>query len=304
MTAAAPILVLPGTADRQVWLRARRQGIGASDVAAVVGVSPYQGPLHVWLSKTGQYDPPPSAAMRWGTRFEDDVLAEYIERNPGKAVTPSPGMYADPTAPWRLASLDGEALDEDGLTVVEIKTGQSRWTSDETWGEPGTDEIPLHYLCQVTWQCLVRQALRWELAFLPLDDLDGYAEYRGQFSPELAERLVTRVTAFRTACILTGVEPEADSLADTTAVLTAMRTGRRPVTTTAELPPEALLWQQGYEANHRAIAEFTAAKAGYGNLLRQALLAAGAEQGYVGGQWVASWTTSQTGKHSLKVKGV
>jgi putative phage-type endonuclease len=298
-----PILVVPGTAERSVWLQARRAGIGASDVAAVIGVSPYQGPLHVWLSKTGQYDVPPNAAMRWGTRFEDDVMDEFIERHPELVVIRSPGMYADPTEPWRMASLDGEAVGDDGLTVVEIKTGQSRWTDKETWGEPGTDEIPLHYLCQVTWACLVRQATRWQLAFLPLDNLDGYAEYRGEFSPELATQLATRVGAFHRDHVLAGAEPDADGLADTTEILAAMR-GTRKLVTRADLPADAQLWQQGYLANHRAVAEFTAAKAEYGNLLRQALLRAGAERGYVDGDLVVSWTAGPAGKPSLKVKGV
>ena len=36
------------------WLDARRNGIGGSDVAAVLGANPWRTPLEVWLSKTGQ----------------------------------------------------------------------------------------------------------------------------------------------------------------------------------------------------------------------------------------------------------
>lgn len=299
---AGPTLLLPGDADHDEWLERRREGIGSSDIAAILGISPWQGPLHVWLDKLGQLNWAGNAATKWGSRFEDDVLEEFIEAHPELVVTPKPGTFADPTAPWRLASLDAEAIGEDGLSVVEIKTGQGRRAGDE-WGEPGTDEIPLYYLTQVTWACDVRRATRWRLAYLPLDDLENYREYEGNFSPALAAQLRERVGAWRDRHILGGVEPTADGLDDTTEILAGRRMQIEAVPT-AELPADALLWQAGYRANHQAIAEFEAAKTEYGNLLRQALIAAKAQEGLVNGEVVATWKLTKAGKPSFRVKGV
>jgi predicted phage-related endonuclease len=37
--------------ERANWLEVRRQGIGGSDAAAAVGLSPYKSPLELWLEK-------------------------------------------------------------------------------------------------------------------------------------------------------------------------------------------------------------------------------------------------------------
>ena len=40
--------------SREDWLQVRQQGIGSSDAAAAVGLSPYKSPLQLWAEKTGQ----------------------------------------------------------------------------------------------------------------------------------------------------------------------------------------------------------------------------------------------------------
>lgn len=39
--------------DRGQWLEVRQGGIGSSDAAAAVGLSPYKSQLELWLEKTG-----------------------------------------------------------------------------------------------------------------------------------------------------------------------------------------------------------------------------------------------------------
>jgi len=38
---------------REQWLELRRQGIGGSDAAAILGMNPWKSPMDVWLEKTG-----------------------------------------------------------------------------------------------------------------------------------------------------------------------------------------------------------------------------------------------------------
>jgi len=58
--AAAPASTEPSSyeaEDRSEWHAARKKGLGGSDIAAVMGVSPWQTPMDVWLSKTGKVGP-------------------------------------------------------------------------------------------------------------------------------------------------------------------------------------------------------------------------------------------------------
>ena len=43
--------------DREKWLNARRSGLGASEVAAVLGLSPWSTPYKVWRDKVSSEPP-------------------------------------------------------------------------------------------------------------------------------------------------------------------------------------------------------------------------------------------------------
>jgi putative phage-type endonuclease len=60
---------------REAWLAERRNHIGASDVAAILGVDPYRGPLAVYAAKVGDIDQHETRWMRWG-RLVEGAIAE------------------------------------------------------------------------------------------------------------------------------------------------------------------------------------------------------------------------------------
>lgn len=284
-TARAVQVLGPEHMDGPDWLAARRKGIGASDVAAVVGVSPYAGPFKVWMDKTGQLPNVDNEAMEWGRRLEGPVLHKFADSHPDWQVTFKPGMFADGHCPWRLVTPDGIAKTTDGCVLVEAKTSLSPFLDEEEWGEPGTDEVPLHYLCQVNWGCGLFGYSEWVMPVLQAGPV--YREYSGRFDPQLFERLAVRVDRMWHQHIVPGVEPPADGLASTVDLLVGRHRAQRHAK--GELPAEAATWARAYKTNHRTIAEFQAAKDQYGNLLRQALLAVNAEDGEVDGQVVATW---------------
>ncbi|WP_197477384.1 YqaJ viral recombinase family protein, partial [Alcanivorax sp. HI0044] len=72
--------------SREDWLKIRKQGIGASDAAAAVGISPYQSPLELWMIKTGRDGlfpaPDPDdiqSPLSWGTLLEPQVAEAYAK---------------------------------------------------------------------------------------------------------------------------------------------------------------------------------------------------------------------------------
>jgi putative phage-type endonuclease len=126
--------------NREEWLAARRQGIGASDAAAAVGLSKWCTPLELYLIKRGELETTENEPMRWGTALEPVIRQEYANRT-GRTVI-LPGLLRHPRIEFALATPDGIA---DGDRLLEVKTARTA----QDWGEPGTNEIPTEYMLQV-----------------------------------------------------------------------------------------------------------------------------------------------------------
>lgn len=135
----------------QRWRERRRQHVGASEAAAVCGLSPYATALSVWLDKVCPSDTPaePTERMRWGLLLEPAIARGY-ELATGRTLVPSK-HYVHGDHPFMAASPDREVSDDN--VIVQLKN-VGRPDAAE-WGEPGTDEIPRHYLlqCQQEMEC-------------------------------------------------------------------------------------------------------------------------------------------------------
>lgn len=151
-------LVISGDAPREEWLAARRQGITASEIAAVMGLSSWESPYSLFYRKTGDLpEQDDSEAKRLGRYLEDYVCQRFAERHPEFDVTGTGReLYAHPDRSWQLATPDRLVSEPyrsfrypGSLAVLEAKTSASY----EGWGEEGSDEIPVAYRCQVLWQC-------------------------------------------------------------------------------------------------------------------------------------------------------
>jgi putative phage-type endonuclease len=139
----------------------RRTGIGGSDAAAALGLSPWRTPFDLWIEKLGEGDPlPASEPMRWGKLLEPVIAAEYCRRT-GRTIEPAPALIRHPTHPWMIGHIDGRVVDEPGR-ILEVKTAGI----GIGWGEPGTDEIPLQYLTQCHHYLIVSGAEAVDVAVL------------------------------------------------------------------------------------------------------------------------------------------
>lgn len=132
--------------DRAQWLAERRTGIGGSDVAAILGMSPWRSPLDVYLDKIGEAsEQPDSPAMLWGRALEPVIRQRFADVT-GLSIAVASGIQRHPTEPHMIASLDGLVLhDEAPVAVFEAKTARTA----EGWGPDGTDEVPDYYAVQV-----------------------------------------------------------------------------------------------------------------------------------------------------------
>ena len=115
---------------REQWLSERLTGIGASEAAAVLGVSPWASRFSVWAEKTGAAVRPdvPSERMRWGLRLEAPIMAEFHERT-GREVSlwPQHEIARHPVHNFMIATPDGYQTDPDrgGMGLVQIKNADA-----------------------------------------------------------------------------------------------------------------------------------------------------------------------------------
>lgn len=141
--------------DRATWLSQRTiQGIGGSEAAAIVGVSPWMTAIELWRLKTGQAqakDLSDNEAVQRGVAMEPAIREFFKALHPTWTVEHHPyDILYQSERPYTFATLDGEITDDEGQKrVLEIKTGTT-----QKWNEWKDGSIPEHYAIQVAHQLL------------------------------------------------------------------------------------------------------------------------------------------------------
>ena len=143
------------------WLTWRAQGISASDVAVVLGLSPYKTPWRLWAEKTGLLLPEDLSGnlfVQRGNALEDAARQDFEERH-GTCVLPTCGEADE--HPVIRASFDG--LDDDGRPVeIKVPSGKTYREILERGVEADAYKL---YWPQVQCQILVSGAQAGYLVF-------------------------------------------------------------------------------------------------------------------------------------------
>jgi len=167
----AQVLTLTTELNREDWLKARKQGIGGSDIAAIAGLSPWRSPMAVYLEKIGELpDQEESEAMYWGTRLEDIVAEEFSLRTGFKVVRKN-AILQHPDCPWMLANIDRRIVGE--KAGLECKTtsayGRENWENER---------VPDMYQLQCQWYMAVTGYDTWWIAVLIGGNTFRYTEIK------------------------------------------------------------------------------------------------------------------------------
>lgn len=129
-------------------LTRRARGIGSSDAAAAIGLNPYFTAVELWQEKRGLAPAfLGNEATKWGKLLEPAVRQEYAEQT-GRVVRLPADTLVHPEHEWVVCHPDGIT---DDRRLYEGKTARF----GDGWGEPGTDQIPEHYLVQVQHALMV-----------------------------------------------------------------------------------------------------------------------------------------------------
>ncbi|WP_228975023.1 YqaJ viral recombinase family protein [Streptomyces sp. DH12] len=199
-------LILPADADRADWLAARRDGIGSSDVPAILGLVEQNPPLKVYLDKRGEDIDDAGEAAFWGTVHEEPVARVWAMRN--RSVIRRVGLVAHVDHPHRMTTLDRRitecplAEDERIPCALEVKT-RSAFKSAQ-WHAGPPDDV----LAQILHQISVCGYEHMHYAVL----IGGNEYHQGvvradQYADVIAD-IETAVDRFWTNHVQPGVPPE------------------------------------------------------------------------------------------------
>lgn len=174
-------LILPECAGRQAWLAARREGIGGSEVGALIGVNEHETAMSIW-SKKKRTEPDvelTGAPIEWGHRLEDVVALKTAEEI-GMVSRFGGGLWAMTDKPHIRVTPDRFACKPRSWkaeAIIECKTAGD----DEHWesgtirpGGHGTGSAPLAYQAQIQWQMGI---LGLEVGFLGCFHIDRSRQF-------------------------------------------------------------------------------------------------------------------------------
>lgn len=149
--------------NQREFLIERQKGIGGSDVAAIMRVSPWKTPLDVYLEKTypipeednfENLDDKPQLSR--GRKLEKYILEEYAEQTSQEL---EPGrLVKHPKYPFLQGHVDAFVKGNEGI-LVEAKSAIGHPSSWE-------DEIPLYYKTQVAFYAMISDCKKVDVAVI------------------------------------------------------------------------------------------------------------------------------------------
>lgn len=243
MTVETPTGVLlgqytPGTPE---WEQARAGlCITATEIAAVVGLSPWQSRFSLWHKKAGLPTPPfqPNPAMEWGNRLEAAVAQKFADEH---------GMELRTTGTWRHQDREWQRATPDRIgddCLVEVKTSPF---GDE-WGPAGSDTIPVYYRCQIQWQMDVTGYRTTHIALLVSGH--DYREYTVEYDSDDAKILRDAAERFLDD-VRQGNRPPIDGADATYQTIRVQPAGRED--RDVEIPFGLVCrWDTAYDAHRKA----------------------------------------------------
>lgn len=254
MTAVAELVPVDPFTDRDAWLDWRRGGIGASDIAGVLGISRWSSPWRVWAEKVGLLGGQQATnAMKAGIYLEDGIRRWYADET-GLHVEKAGAAMQSLRSPLLRCTGDGEVYNPatgallGGLEIKNEGPG-SAWTA-----------VPDQYQAQGQWQMAVAGWDRVHFAVLHGRNPDfGCVLERDDRDIEF---MVERAEEFWADHVAAGVPPDIDGSEATARALAEVYPGHVPGDRVdiSELVDVVAEWRAAADARREAEAAEKAAK--------------------------------------------
>ena len=145
-----PVKFIKKPADRDEWLALRKPYLGGSDIAAMLGLSPWKTPYQLWAEKTGRVvdeKPKNQLALDLGA-YDEEFMAKRYQATTGRVVRNYGYMICDDVH-HVCADIDRLVVPDDAKiaafhedirtdTLLEVKTAKYVWD----------EEVPSYYITQ------------------------------------------------------------------------------------------------------------------------------------------------------------
>lgn len=283
---------------RLAWLEQRRSGVGASDVAGIMGRSPWASPYSIWADKVGltPLEERSTRDQELGRELEG-LIARWFHEDTGLWVAGEQMIVRRPGTPW-FATVDGVVVEDheplsidDALGVFEAKKSGDR---PDQW----EDGPPEHYVLQCQWAMVCSGLARAWL--VPLHLAFGHPVLRIhviEADPELQAAALAAAEEFW-GYVERREPPPADAHRATTKALAEVHAD--PDEGDVELDGDVLVALDELRDIRARLAVLTEAAAERENVLRAAL--GDHTYGRVGGRRAVSWKPQTA--HRIDTKAV
>lgn len=200
----------------------RTKFLGASEIAAVVGMNDNDSAYSVWARKTGNMPEKESTpAMRRGSRIEPLALEDFCERRGTEPSHLNTQLFLQhPKFPHLAATLD--VFDDEKKEAWEFKS--TGYFASKEWDQ-AKGLFPSKHALQNTYQRAIAisfyklEYVGGGLVHFPMETLEG-EDFPIKYDPDLGDMLIEAGNKFWTDHVLTGVAP---ALTGTTAEAEAFK---------------------------------------------------------------------------------
>lgn len=204
------IFVKTKNMSKDEWLAYRRQGIGGSDAASIIGLNPYASAFTVYMDKLNLApDIEENEAMWLGTALEP-ILADRFMQETGMKVERRNVIYQHPEHSHMLANIDRWIVGKNA--GLEIKTISMLNKNDFESGE-----IPANYYCQCMHYLAVTGADEWWLTVAVLGK--KFHVFKVERNEDEINALISVETAFWENNVMKQVPPLPDGSANAANVI-------------------------------------------------------------------------------------
>ena len=144
------VLVDTDGLPEETWLEYRRKGIGGSDAAAILGVSPFATARDLYYDKlnlVGYEDRESNWVAKKVGHLLEDLVAEIFHVKTGYRIYQIKKMFYYPLHPFMLADIDYFIdLPNGKRAILEIKT--THYQAKDHWWRDGEEVVPINYEVQ------------------------------------------------------------------------------------------------------------------------------------------------------------
>ena len=175
-------------------LQIRKQGIGGSEVASVLGIDPFGSPYGVWMAKTGRSNVNVENKYTEAGRILEDAVAQYFAIKTGYKDLENPcKTFTHPNYSFAKGSPDRIITTMPG--ILECKTTQRHH-----------EDPPLNWFCQLQWYLGVMQMDKGAIAWLERGIDFQFREY--QFDDAFFTWMIGEVEKFWNENVLKDIAPD------------------------------------------------------------------------------------------------